>query len=58
MDLAWLKEQTPCFDVNIYLKGPESVWKKKVNGMTVIQVGLMKLHDLVLITIQEISKHL
>ena len=27
--MAWLKEQTPCFDVNIYLKGPEKCMEKE-----------------------------
>lgn len=57
MDLAWLKEQTPCFDVNIYLKGPEKYMEKESKWNESDQLAWMKLHDLVLITIQEISKH-
>lgn len=58
MDLAWLKEQTPCFDVNIYLKGPEKCMEKESKWDDSDLLAWMKLHDLVLITIQEISKRL
>lgn len=58
MDLAWLKEQAPCFDVSIYLKGPEKYMEKESKRDYSGLLGWMKLHDLVLITIQEISRSL
>lgn len=58
MDLAWLKEQAPCFDVNVYLKWPEKYMEKESKWDDSGLLVWMKLHDLVLITIQEISRSL
>ena len=51
MDLAWLKEQAPCFDVNVYLKWPEKYMEKESKWDDSGLLVWMKLHDLVLITI-------